>query len=206
MLKLYSCKGTIGLACHIALEEAGADYEVEWVDFAQNAQRQPDYLAINPKSRVPALVTDRGVITEAPAIVNYIAETHPAAKLAPLGDAFAMAQVQAFNTYLCSTVHVAAAHGYRGYRWADDPEALKDMARKAPLVVADCFALIEADMIRSPWVMGEAYSICDPYLYTLTTWLERDGIDPTPYPKIMAHFARMQARLAVGKVLAQVAG
>jgi len=206
MLKLYSCKGTIGLACHIGLEEAGAEYEVEWVDFTQNAQRQPDYLAVNPKSRVPALVTDRGVITEAPAILSYIAQTHPAAKLAPLGDAFAMAQVQSFNTYLCGTVHVAAAHRYRGYRWADDPEALKDMARKAPLVVADCFALIEAHMVEGPWVMGEAYSICDPYLYTVTTWLERDGIDPTPYPKVMAHFERMQARPAVGKVLAQVAG
>lgn len=205
MLKLYSFKGTIGLACHIALEEAGADYEVEWVDFTQNAQRQPDYLAVNPKSRVPALVTDRGVITEAPAILSYVAETHPAAKLAPFGDAFAMAQVQAFNTYLCGTVHVAAAHRFRGYRWADDPEALKDMARKAPLVVADCFALIEAHMIEGPWVMGEAYSICDPYLYTVTTWLARDGIDPTPYPKVMAHFERMKARPAVGKVLAQVA-
>ena len=66
--------------------------------------------------------------------------------------------------------------------------------------------MIEASYLRGPWVMGAGYTICDPYLFTVAGWLERDGIDPTPYPKIMAHFARMQARLAVGKVLAQVAG
>ena len=116
MLKLFTGRGTIGLACEIVLEEAGADYEVVRLDFAKDEQRQPEYLAINPKSRVPALVTDRGVITEAPAIVAYVAETHPAAKLAPFGDAFAMAELQAFNTYLCSWVHPAAAHRHRGYR------------------------------------------------------------------------------------------
>jgi glutathione S-transferase len=102
------------------------------VDFRQDAQRTPDYLAINPKSRVPALATARGVITEAPAILTYIAHAFPAAKLAPFDDPFAFAQVQAFNTYLCAWVHPAAAHKHRGYRWADDPAAIADMRRKAP--------------------------------------------------------------------------
>ena len=67
---------------------------------------------------MPALVTDRGVLTETPAMLAYIAQTFPKAKLAPLDDAFAFAQVQSFNSYLCSTVHVAHAHKGRGYRWA----------------------------------------------------------------------------------------
>ena len=202
MLKLFSFPGTVTLACQIALEEAGADYELVRVDFMQNAQRQPDYLAINPKSRVPALATDRGVITEAPAILTYIAQTFPAARLAPFDDAFAFAQVQAFNTYLCSWVHPAAAHRHRGYRWADDPEAIKEMRRKAPEVFAEAMGLIEAEYVQGPWVMGESYTICDPYLFTVAGWLPRDGIEMSRFPKIEAHFERMKLRPAVGKVLA----
>lgn len=206
MLKLYTGRGTIGLACEIVLEEAGANYEVVRLDFAKDEQRQPGYLAINPKSRVPALVTDRGVITEAPAIVAYVAETHPAAKLAPLGDAFAMAQLQAFNTYLCSWVHPAAAHRHRGYRWADDPAAIADMRRKAPEVFAEAAALIEAEYLKGPWVMGEAYTTADPYLYVVASWLPRDGVDMARFPRISEHFARVGARPAVSKVLARIGG
>lgn len=205
MLKLFTATGTIGLACEIALEEAGADYDAIRLNFRENAQRQPDYLAINPKSRVPALVCDQGVITEAPAILGYIAQSFPKARLAPLDDAFAMAQVQAFNSYLCSWVHPAAAHRHRGYRWADDPVALKDMARKAPEVFAAAMGLIENAYLRGPWVMGEAYSISDPYLYVVSSWLPRDGIDMAPFPKISDHFARMGERAAVTTVLGRVA-
>jgi glutathione S-transferase len=202
MLKLFSYPGTVSLACQIALEEAGAAYELVQVDFAANAQRAPEYLAINPKSRVPALATDRGVITEAPAILTYIAQVFPAARLAPFDDPFAFAQVQAFNAYLASWVHPAAAHRHRGYRWADDPAAIADMRRKAPENFAEAARLIETEYLRGPWVMGEAYSICDPYLFTVAGWLPRDGIDMARFPNIAAHFARMQARPAVGKVLA----
>ncbi|CAN5594708.1 glutathione S-transferase family protein [soil metagenome] len=205
MIKLYSFPGTISLAVHIALEEAGADYELVKVDFLTNEQRSPEYLAINPKSRVPALVTERGVLTEAPALMSYVAQTFPAAKLAPLDDPFAMAQVQAFNTYLCSAVHVSAAHRHRGYRWADDPAAIADMRRKAPLAVAEHFKLIETEYLAGPWVMGADYTICDPYLFTLTGWLPRDGVDMAQFPKVAEHFARMGERPAVRKVLAQLA-
>jgi glutathione S-transferase len=206
MLTLYSFPGTISLACQIALEEAGAEYEVVRVDFMSNAQRAPEYLAINPKSRVPALATDRGVITEAPAILTYVAQTFPQARLAPLDDPYAFAQVQAFNTYLCAWVHPAAAHRHRGYRWADTPDAIAEMRRKAPEVFAQGMRLIEDEYFQGPWVMGEAYSICDPYLFTVAGWLERDGIDPAQFPKIAGHRDRMTARPAVSKVLAQSAG
>lgn len=205
MLKLFTATGTIGLACEIALEEAGAACEIVRMNFAENAQRQPDFLAINPKSRVPALVCDRGVMTEAPAILGYVAQAFPQAGLAPLDDAFAMAQAQAFNSYLCSWVHPAAAHRHRGYRWADDPIAIKDMREKAPKVFAEAMGLIEAEYLSGPWVMGEAYSICDPYLYVVASWMPRDGIDMASFPKVADHFARMGERAAVKAVLARVA-
>jgi len=202
MLKLFTAKGTCATASHIALEEAGAEYEIARLDFGNSEQRQPDYLAVNPKGRVPALVTDRGVLTETPAILAYVAQTYPAAGLAPLDDAFAFAQAQAFNSYLCATVHVAHAHGRRGSRWADDPAAIEAMVRKVPETMTACFDLIEQGMLKGPWVLGDSYSICDPYLYTVASWLASDKVDITGFPKVADHFRRMSDRKAVKAVLA----
>jgi glutathione S-transferase len=201
MLKLYYAPGTCALASHIALEEAGADYETERLDFKRNEQNSADYLAINPKGRVPSLVTDRGVLTETPAMLAYIAQTFPQAKLAPLDDPFAFAQVQSFNSYLCSTVHVAHAHKLRGARWATEESSIADMKRMIPNTVGACFALIEQKMLKGPWVMGEQYTICDPYLFTVAQWLEGDGVDIKETPKVADHFKRMAERPAVRKVM-----
>ena len=202
MLKLYYAPGTCALASHIALEEVGAPYSAERLNFKNNQQNSADYLKINPKGRVPALVTDSGVLTETPAILAYIAQSFPNAKLAPQ-DPFAFAQVQSINSYLCSTVHVAHAHKVRGYRWAAEETSFADMKRKVPETMSACFALIERDMLRGPWVMGEQYTICDPYLYTIAGWLEGDGVDLSKLPKVAAHRKRMEARPAVATVLAE---
>ncbi len=201
MYKLYYAPGTCALASHIALEEAGADYKAVRIDFKANQQNSPDYLAINPKGRVPALVTDRGVLTETPAILTYIAQTFREAKLAPSDDPFALAQLQAFTSYLCSTVHVAHAHKMRGYRWATEESSFADMKRMVPKSVGAAFALIERGMLRGPWVMGESYTICDPYLFTIAQWLEGDGVDLAALPNVMAHRKRMLERPAVRKVV-----
>jgi glutathione S-transferase len=206
MLKFYYAPWTCALASHIAFEEAGAEYETVRLDLSAGAQRSPDYLAINPKGRVPLLVTARGSLTETPAILAFIAQSHPKAKLAPLDDAFAFARVQAFNSYLCSTVHVAHAHRMRGYRWADDAAAIAEMQRKVPQTVGECYALIEGKMFEGPWVMGASYTICDPYLFTLSQWLESDGIDPARFPKVHDHRRRVAERPAVRKALAQERG
>ena len=203
MLKFYYAPNTCALASHIALEQAGAKYETVRVDFATNGQRKPEYLAINPKGRVPALVTDRGVLTETPAILMFICQSYPNARLAPLDDAFALAQVQSFNSYLCSTVHVAHAHRKRGYRWADDPAAITAMQRKVPQAVGECFELIEREMIKGPWVMGDTYSVCDMYLFTLSQWLEADGVDLKKLPKVADHRRRMSEHPVVRKVVAE---
>lgn len=202
MLRLYYATGTCALATHIALEEAGAAYEAVAVDFGSQAQRRPEYLAINPKGRVPALVTDDGTLTETPGLLLFVAQRFPAAELAPLSDPFALAQVQEFNSYLCSTVHVAHAHGRRGTRWADDAGAIEAMKRKVASNMTDCFELIEQKLLRGPWVMGECYTICDPYLFTIGSWLEGDGVDTTRLPRVIAHRRRMQARPAVQKAVA----
>ena len=201
MLTLYYATNTCALASHIALEEAGADYETRWIDFGAAEQTKPDYLKINPKGRVPSLVTDRGVLTETPAILAYIAQTHADAQLAPLDDPFAFAELQSFMSYLCSTVHVAHAHRVRGARWADDPSAHEAMKKKVPQSVGACFDLIERKMVRGPWVMGEAYTIADPYLFTIARWMELDGVDPAAFPHVLDHRDRMAERPAVQRAL-----
>ena len=203
MFKLYYAPATCALASHITLAEAGADYATERIDFKVNQQNSPDYLKINPKGRVPALVTDRGILTETPAMLAYIAQSFPQAGLAPIDDPFAFAQVQSFNSYLCATLHVAHAHKLRGARWATEESSFADMKRMIPKSVGACFALIERNMLRGPWVMGESYTICDPYLYTVALWLEGDGVDLASLPKVADHRKRMSERPAVQKVLAE---
>jgi glutathione S-transferase len=201
MLKLYFAPNTCALASHIALIDAGAAHEAIFVNFKKDEQRQAEYLAVNPKARVPALVTDAGILTETPAILAFIAQTFPAAKLAPT-EPFAFAQAQAFNSYICSTLHVAHSHRMRGYRWADEPSSFADMQRKVPQSVGACFELIEQTMLKGPWVLGEQYSICDAYLFTVAQWMEADGLDPAKFPKVADHRRRMSERASVREALA----
>ena len=201
-MKLYYAPHTCALATHIALEDAGAQFELVRVDFAASEQRGDAYRAINPKARVPSLVTARGILTETPALLLFVAQSYPQAKLAPLDDAFALAELQAFNSYLCATVHVAQAHRMRGTRWADDAGAIAAMQRKVPESVGACFDLIEQTMFKGPFVMGAAYTIADPYLFTLAQWWEADGVDPARFPRLAAHRRHMAERATVRRAIA----
>ncbi len=206
MLQLYYAPHTCSLASHIALEDAGALYELKLVDFVKNEQQQPDYLAINPKARVPALVTPRGILTETPAMLVYVAQTYPEADLAPIDDPFAFADLQAVNSYLCSSLQVAHAHRMRGSRWTDDSAAIAAMQRFVPKSVSACYGFIEQHVLKGPWVMGRDYTIADPYLFTIAQWLEDDGVDPTRFPKVVGHRQRMLERSAVKKAIREETG
>jgi glutathione S-transferase len=202
MWTLFHSPGSCAMASFIALEEAGAPYRVQRVNFAASEQHAPAYRAINPKGRVPALATERGILTETPAILGFIAESCPVAGLLPVGDPWAVAQAQSFNAYLCATVHVNHAHGRRAARWTDDTAAQAALAAYVPTTMAAAFALIEAGMLQGPWVLGERFSVCDPYLFTIASWLEGDGVPLASLPRVAAHFARMQERPSVQKALA----
>lgn len=208
MLTLYYAPGTCALATHLALEYSGAPYEAVRLDFRQQQQRSPEYLKINPKGRVPALVTEHGVLTENPALLLYIAQRFPQAGIAPVEDPFLLAKVNEFNAYMASTVHVAHAHKGRGYRWvdADNTAALEAMKKKVPQTMAECFTLIEEELLKGPWVLGERFSTADMYLYTLATWLQGDGVDVARFPKVAEHMRRMEAQPQVQKVLAAQEG
>ena len=200
MLILYYAKGTAALPPHIALEEAGIPYEARSVDFSNKEQTSEAYLRINPKARVPALITPQGTLTETCAILAYVAQNWPQSNLAPV-DTFEFARAQEFNNYLASTVHVAHAHRKRGSRWSDDEGAQETMRQKVAANMAECMHLIEKEFFAGPYVLGGQYSICDPYLFLISGWLPGDGVDQDDFPKIAAHRKRMLERPAVQAVM-----
>ncbi|ASR90136.1 glutathione S-transferase family protein [Alcaligenes aquatilis] len=200
----YCAPGTCALATHIALHEAGADFDVVKLDFGANQQQSPEFLRVNPKGRVPALVTEQGTLTETPALLAFVAQSFPAAKLAPLNDPFAFARMQELHSYLASTVHVAHAHKRRGSRWVDDPAVEEAMRAKVPQNMTACAAYLES-LIVGPWALGEQFSVADAYLYTVGGWLEGDAVDMSQFPKLSAYLERVGAREAVRKAVAEAA-
>ncbi len=203
-LTLYYGRGTCAQAVLIALYEAQAEFDLKIVNMAEGEQRSAEFLALNPKGRVPALSTPEGVLSEVPALLLYVAQTHEKAQLAPLGNAFALAHMQELNMYLASTVHVNHAHNKRGNRWADDEAAQASMRAKVAANMRDCFDLIEQHYLSDkPWVLGDQYSVADGYLFTVASWLESDGVDIKQFPRVYAHTERMLQREAVQKALQQ---
>ena len=204
MLKIFIANGSISLAPLILLEEVGAQYEAMLIDLSRDEQRQDAYLEINPKGRVPSLVTEEGILTETCAILVYIAHRFGSEDLASMGDPFLFGRIQEFNSYLASTVHVAHAHRLRGTRWVSDQAALEAMQKKVPEVMTQAVTLVEDALLQGPWVMGDTYTICDPYLFTISRWLEDDGVDTGKLPRILEHRRSMMARAATQRVLSQM--
>jgi glutathione S-transferase len=201
MLKLYFGPNSCALAPHIALHEANAAFEPVRVLLREGQQNSPEYRAINPKGRVPALATDRGLLTETPAVLTYIAQTFPAAALAPLDDPFALAEMQSFNAWIASSLHIAFAHYFRPARYAEEETAHAAMKARVGPAVAEHFAVVEERLAEGPWVHGERYTTSDPYLYVMTRWLPSVGLQIADFPRAAEHASRMQARAAVIRAL-----
>jgi glutathione S-transferase len=203
MLKLFYTPGACSMVPHIALEEAGAQYEKVLIDFRTGDQLRPEFLKVNPKARVPVLLTDRGVLTEIPAILGYIAFTYPAARLAEIHDRFAFADMQAFHMFIATTIHVTFRQISRPDFYADGAAAADALRAKVPERSNEHFSIIEAQLADGrPWVHGEQYTASDPYLFVFAGYLRRgDRGDPARFPAIMAHWRRVRARAAVERVL-----
>ncbi|HXU68189.1 MAG TPA: glutathione S-transferase N-terminal domain-containing protein [Polyangia bacterium] len=167
-MKLFYSNGSCSLASHITLEEAGAKFEAVRVDLRAGEQKKPEYLAINPKAKVPALVVDAGVITENPAIMSYVADTHPQAKLLAAPGDFARAKAQEWLAWCASTVHRDFSPLFRD----------KDNADQLKLVQGH---LDQLDAwLKGPYVLGETFSIADSYTLVFTLWAGKFGLNVGP--------------------------
>ncbi|WP_371225598.1 glutathione S-transferase family protein [Roseovarius sp. 2305UL8-3] len=197
-MKVYCAPNTISVATIVLLEETSIPYEPIIISLAKGDQTTPEYHAINPKGRVPAVVTDDGILTETGAIMEYLAALAPTLGLVPT-NVWQAGQMRSVMYYLAATMHVNHAHKMRGHRWADNDASYKDMTAKVPETMAQSCAFIEDSCQLSPFVMGADMSVADPWLFTICTWLEGDGVDITAYPKLSAHFDMMNARASVTK-------
>ncbi|WP_282022368.1 glutathione S-transferase family protein [Ruegeria faecimaris] len=200
-MQLYYAPRTISVAVAIALEEAGLDYEAIQLDFASGEQTKSAYKQINPKGRVPALVVDGGILTETGALLEFIAAMAPKAGLVP-ADPIMAARMREVMYYLASTMHVNHAHKLRGARWADKKSSWKDMTAKVAQTMAASCDYICSNGLRGSFVLGEAFSLADAYLYVVCSWLEGDGVDVATYPKIVAFREAAEARASLKAVRA----
>ena len=200
-LKLFYSPGACSLVSHIALEEAGADYEAVRVMLAQGEQLRTEYLAINPHARVPALATDEGVVTENIAILNYIADRFGAAGSVPRGDAMAAARCNALLGWFASSVHIAFAGIFRPARFSADEGVHGAIQQGGREAVERYFAEIENLIIGDGWLAGDAFTAADSYVLTFFRWGVRVGIGMDAFPKMAALTGRVLERPAVRRVL-----
>jgi glutathione S-transferase len=135
----------------------------------------PDYFGINPRGRVPTLITPQGPLAENPAILAYLAQTHPEKRRAPT-DPFPFAKTRSVNLYLASTLHVVFSDKAHAARWADDPDANRAMQAKVPANIAEAAQFADEHLLQGPWVLGEAYSFCDPYVFLVHRRMAASGI------------------------------
>lgn len=201
MLTLFYSPGACSLAPHVILEELGLEFERRPVFISEGQQLSQDYLGINPRGRVPALIADGVIITEVPAILTYLASLKPDVGLLPPVGSVALGKCQEIAAWLSSTLHIDYAQLWRPERFLPqgaDSSALVDHART--LIQRHC-AEVES-WIKGPWVLGGHYSIADAYLLPFYRWGNRIGLKMADdFPRWAAWTQRMLDRPAVARAI-----
>lgn len=194
-MKLYYSPGACSLSPHIVLCEAGLPHELVKVDLkTKKTEHGDDFNTINPKGYVPTLVLDGGeVLTEGPAIVQYLADLAPAKGLAPAAGTLDRVRLQEWLNFISTEVHKGFSPLFR-----NAPDEWQVVVRAA---LANRFSHLAAVLEKQPYLMGEAFSIADAYLFTVLNWSKWVKIDLTPWPALLAYQARIAGRAGVQQAL-----
>ncbi|WP_300975384.1 glutathione S-transferase N-terminal domain-containing protein [Sphingomonas sp. LHG3406-1] len=202
MPTLYYAPGTCALVTHIALEETGAPYETVRLDFAKGEQKSPEYLAVNPHARVPALVTEEGTITENLAILGYIADIHGAEGSIPRGNAYETARAMQLLSWLSGTVHgIAFAALFRPGRFSLDEAVQKGITEGAHANLTSHFVELD-DLCGAGWLAGDRFTAADSYAAVFYRWARGAKFDLGLYPRWSALVGRVIDRPAVLRAIA----
>lgn len=195
-MKLYYKPGACSLASHIALEEAGLPYQTEAVDLKTKVTASgQDYWQINPKGYVPALRLDSGeLLTEGPAILQYVADQAPAAALAPAAGTVARYQLQAWLTFIGTELHRSCTAFFH-------PQAGDDWKVIARATLERRLSYVDGQLQGRSFLMGEDFTVADAYLFTVLSWMKPIGMDLSGWTQIVAFQARVAARPAVQAAL-----
>lgn len=200
----YFSPGACSLATHICLEEAGAAFTPRPTYTRKGQTRTPEYLALNPKGKIPMLGIDGRMLTENTAIITYLNRSFPAAKLLPAGDALKEAEALAFIAWCASGVHPVMSRFFGPQNFCDLPDSADNVKALATKASAANFALIEKAVTGRDWVFGD-WSAADAYIFVFFNWATKLGLDMTAFPNYAAHAERMQQRPAVQRALAREA-
>lgn len=200
MLKLYYSPGACSLVTHIALEEAGAEFEPVRVMLAEGEHLRPDFLAVNPHARVPALLTSEGVITENIAILNLIADLFEAPGSVPRDDPFAAARCNELLGWFASTVHVSFAQVWRARRFTRDEAVHDAIIAGGRENLEQHFAEIER-LSGEEWLVGQAFTAADAYVLTFFRWGRRIGMEMGRHRRWAELCRRLLARPGVQRAL-----
>jgi glutathione S-transferase len=203
-LTLYYSPGACSLAVHIVLEEIGKPFELELISTEKGETRKPEFRYLNPKSRVPVLIDGGSIWTEAPAILIYIALSHPERGLAPNSSNELCRLLEWFN-WLSGTVHsVAVRQVWRPECFTSKPQQHDDVVAKGRNQIDEAHRLIEERLIERAWAMPSGYTVLDPYLLVFYRWGNRMGLPMrTRYPRWTMHTELMLERAAVSRALAR---
>ncbi len=190
-MKLFYAPGACSLSPHIVLREAGIPYQLEKVDLRTHTADGADFYAINPKGYVPALQFEDGrVLTEGPAIIQYLADRAPESKLAPAAGTFERARLQEWLNYISTELHKSLGAFF-------NPK-LPDEVRQSTLNILDKkFDYLSKQLAGRTFLLGDTFSVADAYLYTILRWTDRFKIDLGKWPVLQAYMDRVAARPAV---------
>lgn len=201
-IALYYGPGACSMGPHIVLNEAGVDYEPRKVNLAEKANQKSEYLAINPKGRVPALAIDGFILTEASAILSYLGRRFPASKMYAEGGENE-ARMLEWMSWCSNTVHPSFAHVRRTERYTDETAAFPGIQQKGETTFFDCLTTIDKALTGKKYALGDAYSLADPYFLVFFGWgnsLKKVDM-AQKFPSYAAFARRMLERPAVKKVL-----
>ena len=192
MTKLYFSPGACSLSPHIVANEAGIPLELVKVDVrSKTVAREGDFWDVNPKGYVPVLELDDGeVLTEGPAIVQFLADRAPAAALAPANGTFERVRLQEALNYLTSEIHKA-------YSPLFNPDVLPAVREERLAYLTRRYALIEEQLEGRKYLLGDRFTVADAYLFTLTRWARVVKLDLTGFPNVEAFQKRVGSRKAV---------
>jgi len=196
-MKLYYAPGACSLSPHIVLREAGFDITLEKVNLrTKETESGGNFLAINPKGYVPALELDGGeILTEGPAIIQYVADLVPEKKLVPPAGTLARAHVQEWLNFIGTELH-------KSFSPLFNPATSDDAKAAARALIDRRLAFAASVLDAQPYLTGDSFTVADAYLFTVLSWTGYVKVDITPWPSLGAYFERVKARPAVQAAMA----
>lgn len=198
MLKLYYLPGACSLVPHIALEWAKADFEA--VEAAREQLKTPEFLALNPQGSVPVLQEGGWSLSQNTAIVSYINDRYPEAKVFGKGDARAQAKARQWLAFANADLHPAFGSVFNPNKFIEGEGEAAQIRARAMLKITELYGFVEAELAGKDYLTGEL-TIADAYVYVTLRWAKMLNIDLGALPRLEAYYQRIEADEGVQKAL-----